>query len=95
VVERILTRHPQEGKSGVNVETRKYEAIREAILESIRARGEISFKDLTAEVRGRLEGRFDGSISWYVTTVKLDLEARGIIERVPKRRPQHLRIVEG
>jgi hypothetical protein len=26
---------------------------------------------------------FEGSIPWYVTTVKLDLEARGVIERVP------------
>jgi len=94
MVERILTKHPQEGKSGVNIERRKYETIREAMLESIRGQGEITFKTLTAAVRDRLEGRFEGSISWYVTTVKLDLEARGIIERIPKRTPQHLRIVE-
>ena len=37
----------------------------------------------------------EGSISWYVTTVKLDLEARGLIERVPRSRPQRLRMAEG
>jgi hypothetical protein len=92
--ERILTKHPEAGNQGVNIERGKYDAIREAILESIRTQGEITFRDLTAEVRQRLEGRFQGSISWYVTTVKLDLEARGIIERIPNRKPQHLRLAE-
>lgn len=33
------------------------------------------------------------SVSWYTTTVKLDMEARGLIERIPGSRPQALRIV--
>ena len=92
MVERIQTRHPEEGKSGVNIDRHKYEVMREAILETLQAHGEISFRDLSAEVGRRLEDRFDGSISWYVTTVKLDLEARGAIERIPGRKPQHLRM---
>lgn len=91
--EKILTRHPDEGKSGVNIDKQKYDVIREAILEAIRDHGEITFKELTENVRRKLEGTFDGSIPWYVTTVKLDLEARGIIERIPKRSPQQLRLV--
>ena len=92
--EKIMTRHPDPGKSGVNISRQKYDAIRAAILDAIRARGEITFKDLAQDVRTGLADRFDGSISWYVTTVKLDLEARGLIERVPKSRPQRLRLVE-
>ena len=88
-----MTRHPDPGKSGVNISRQKYDAIRVAILDAIRARGEITFTELTQDVRIRLEGTFEGSISWYVTTVKLDLEARGLIERVPKSRPQRLRLV--
>ena len=29
---------------------------------------------------------------WYVTTVKLDLEARGQLKRVPKSRPQRVKL---
>ena len=91
--EKIMTRHPDPGKSGVNISKQKYDVVRAAIVHAISARGEITFKELTQDVQARLEGTFDGSISWYVTTVKLDLEARGLIERVPKSRPQRLRLV--
>lgn len=89
MTEKILTLHPA-GKTGVNIEKRKYDTMREAILESLREHGVMTFDDLTADVRRRLEGAFAGSISWYVTTVKLDLEARGEIARVPKSSPQRL-----
>ncbi len=36
-----------------------------------------------------------GSIGWYTTTVKLDLEARGLIERIEGSKPQRLRRVKG
>lgn len=89
---RILTRHPEPGKSGVNLARKKYDMIRDTILEAIRARGEIDFKDLVEEVDHRLAGRFDGSVPWYVTTIKLDLEARGLIDRIPGSKPQRLRL---
>ena len=47
--------------------------------------GEITFGELVADVRCELADRFDGSVTWYVTPVKLDLEARGVIERIPKK----------
>ena len=90
--EKIMTLHPQ-GKSGVNISKKKYETVRIAIQDALRTQPGMTFKELTEEVRQKLEGSFDGSISWYVTTVKLDLEARGIIERIPNRTPQRLRLV--
>ncbi len=54
----------------------------------------MTFAELNQDVHAQLEASFDGSISWYVTTVKLDLEARKVIERVPGSRPQRLRMVE-
>jgi hypothetical protein len=32
-----------------------------------------------------------GSVRWYTKAVQLDLEAKGIIERVPKKSPIRLR----
>jgi hypothetical protein len=90
--EKVLTLHPQ-GKSGVNISKAKYDTISRAIQDSLRTRRSMTFKEVTEEVGRMLEGSFDGSISWYVTTVKLDLEARGIIERIPNSTPQRLRLV--
>jgi hypothetical protein len=90
VMDKILTLHPQAGKQGVRIETGKYSVIREAILDAVRTHGEISFEALTESVETRLQGSFNGSIPWYVITVKLDLEARGEIRRVPGSKPQRI-----
>ena len=89
----ILTRHPERGKQGVNISQQKYALVRQAILNSIRQHGEISIKGLMEDVKGKLDGQLDGSVPWYVTTVKLDLVARGLIERLPGYHPQLLRLV--
>jgi hypothetical protein len=91
-MEKIETLHPDPSKQGVNISRAKYDLIRETILDLIRDRGEITFADLTTQCKEQLAGRFEGSIPWYVVTVKLDLEARGEIERIPNRRPQQLRL---
>ena len=89
--EKILTRHP-DNKQGVNISKKRYEAIRQAIIDVLVEQQEIEFKELPEAVDQKLGGNFDGSISWYVTTVKLDLEARGVVERIPKHSPQRLRL---
>jgi len=89
---KILTQHP-EGKQGVNISRAKYEMIRKAILDAIHSQGIVTFQGLVSLIEFQLRNRFEGSISWYVTTVKLDLEARGEIERVPDTDPQQLRLV--
>jgi hypothetical protein len=91
VEEKVLTLDP-EGKQGVYFSKEKYTVIREAILSILVDQGEILFKDLPAAVDRQLQGNFDGLISWYVTTVKLDLEARKLIVRVAQSRPQRLRL---
>lgn len=88
--EKILTRHPY-GKAGVNISKVKYNQIKKFIMANIDAEGEISFEEITDRAVDQLTDSFEGSIPWYVVTVKLDLEARSIIERIPKRSPQMLR----
>lgn len=87
--EKILTRHP-EGKKGVNISKDKYDIVKNAIEESFRENGELSYTELTEQVKQKLSGNFSGSIPWYVVTVKLDMEARGLIKKVPRTSPQKL-----
>ncbi len=89
---KVFAQNPDRAKQGVNISQEKYEIIREQIIAALREAGEVVFKDLPAIVKRRLKGKFDGSVSWYTTVVKLDLEARRIIERVPQSKPQRIRL---
>jgi uncharacterized protein DUF6958 len=87
----IRTLHPEK-KQGVKISKEKYEIIRKAILCVLETQKEISFMNLSRAVEKEVNGNFEGSVTWYVTTVKLDLEARGQIKRVPKSRPQLVKL---
>ncbi|MCI0552256.1 MAG: hypothetical protein L0287_14995 [Anaerolineae bacterium] len=87
----ILTLHPEK-KKGVNISREKYEMIRKAIITTLRANKEMTFMALSRAVEKQLGNKFEGSVMWYVTTVKLDLEARGAIKRVANSRPQLVRL---
>jgi hypothetical protein len=88
--DRILTLHP-EGKQGVNISKRKYNIMRQAIIECLSQGEELTYSQLANAVEERLAGQFDGSLRWYFTTVKLDLEARQIMERTSSK-PQLIRL---
>ena len=77
--EKIVTKHPQ-GKSGKNISKQTYELFKNALVSTLR-RKELSHSELFAQLNKTLKGKFSGNISWYAETVKLDLEARNVIER--------------
>jgi len=54
----------------------------------------MTFYGLYDAVSEKLEGKFEGSVGWYYATVKLDLEARKLIERIPGSKPQIIRLVQ-
>jgi uncharacterized protein DUF6958 len=87
----IRTLHPGK-KQGVKISREKYEIIRKAILCVLQAEKEITFMNLSRAVEKEVNGNFEGSVTWYVTTVKLDLEARGQIKRVTNSRPQLVKL---
>ena len=88
----IRTLHPEK-KQGVNISKKKYELIHNAILCVLKEQKEMTFMNLSRAVEKEVNGNFDGSVMWYVTTVKLDMEARGEVKRVPNSRPQLVRLV--
>ncbi|NBC83272.1 MAG: hypothetical protein GVY19_07805 [Bacteroidetes bacterium] len=89
--EKITTLHPQ-GKKGVNILKRRYDAISQFILNTLKTRGEISFEELTDLAVDELTNSFDGKVVWYMVIVKLDPEAGKVIERVPRSSPHKLRL---
>jgi hypothetical protein len=95
--ERIECRTPTPGKKPTRISKTKFDRIREAIHRVVPARGDgVAFGELTGLVEGDLtpdEIAQFGSLMWYVTTVKLELEVRGELERVPGPGPQRLRRV--
>ena len=97
--DRVLCRNPDPAKHGTRIPRWKYELVRDAILHALDSRPEgFPFRDLPSFV-GRTLTPDDvhrvGSVSWHTTVVKLELEARGEIERVPGSQPQLLRRARG
>jgi hypothetical protein len=91
---KILAKNPDPKKRGVNISEEKYTPIRDAIVKALTDQPELTFQELLTVVENQLAGNFDGSINWYTTNVKLDLEARKVIERVPDTKPHRLRLVK-
>lgn len=89
--ERILTAHPQ-GKKGVSIALDKYDQIQSFILKTLRSKNEIFFSELSDLAMAELSPTFEGKVLWYLVTVKLDLEAKKIIERIPESSPHRLRL---
>ena len=85
--------HPDPTKQGTRLNAQRYRLMRDALLAVIPAKAPgVAFAELSELVRPLLAGTAfgDASVGWHVTTVKLDLEARGWVARVPGRGPQHV-----
>jgi hypothetical protein len=87
---KVLTKHPL-GKSGRSVNEEDYTLFANAIVSALR-RKERTHTELVNELTKRLNGTFAGNVSWYAMTVKLDLEARGVIARRSSK-PQTYRLL--
>lgn len=87
--DKILTKHPF-GKTGRNITRKNYETLKEAILSALKNK-ELTHTELFDSLHKKLKDKFSGNISWYGETVKLDLEARKIIERTASK-PQKYRL---
>ncbi len=88
--EKVLTLHPDGGKSGKRITREKYDIVRAALVGCLQD-GSLTQAELMRCVTETLRG-FQGSPAWYAETVKLDLEARGVIERMATK-PQTYRLL--
>lgn len=88
--EYIQTLHPVKGKINKKIVLYKYELIKENIL-NILTYLEPTHTELMEELYNKVKDNFEGGVQWYGETVKLDLEARDIIERI-KGKPEKYRL---
>jgi hypothetical protein len=90
--ERIQTLHPQGDKTNKKISLKKYNFIREHIL-AILSETQPTHTELMEELYARVKDNFEGGVQWYGETVKLDLEARKLIERT-KSKPEKYRLTK-
>jgi hypothetical protein len=88
----IQTLHPKAGKTNKCISFEKYELIKENIL-SILSKAESTHTKLMEAIYENIKDTFEGGIQWYGETVKLDLEARALIERTGSK-PEKYRLLK-
>lgn len=89
---RIQTLHPTAGKTNKNICLDKYEFIKKHLL-AILLETALTHTDLMEKLYDSVKDDFDGGVQWYGETVKLDLEARKLIERTNDK-PQKYKLVK-
>ena len=86
--------HPDPDKKGARVTKATYDAYRSVLLDVIPAdENGVFLSDLNRLIEPHLPSDIieNTSIMWWIMCVKLDLEARSIIERVPGKGKQRVR----
>ena len=86
----IQTLHPQEGKINKKISLDKYNFIKANLL-AILHEVEPTHTELMEVLYVRVKDTVDGGVQWYGEVVKLDLEARQIIERT-KTKPEKYKL---
>jgi hypothetical protein len=80
----IQTLHPDPAKTNKVISEEKYHFIRKHLL-AILKHSEPTQLEMMGALHEQVKDHFDGSPHWYGETVKLDLEARGLVERTGKK----------
>lgn len=91
---RTMMKNPNTGRDDTTIATEIYEPVRDAILAALDAEDELSNEDLYDEVSRRTPPEMweTAKLLWYVTTVKLHLEANEWLTK--KGSPQILQITD-
>lgn len=93
MTEYIQTLHPDPAKTNKRIVLSKYDFIKKELLGVLKGKC-LTHTDLMEALYQQVKDNFEGGVQWYGETVKLDLEARKIIERTGEK-PDKYRIVRG
>ena len=96
--ERIVCQTPTPGKKPTRIHKWKYDLLRAIITDIVAGSPDgVEFRGLPGLIEAHLSPEQLtnlGSVSWYTTCVKLDMEVRGDIVRVADARPRRLRLAD-
>ncbi len=74
---KILTQNPDPTKKGVSIDRDKYDFIHSEILKALKDKGPLGAMQLVKELDSRVgDKKFGGSVGWYTTAIRLDMEAK-------------------
>lgn len=85
----IQLKHPA-GKKAVSMDKGKYDLVKKPLLRQLKARDGSTHAEMLQAILNEFDEngtKFDGSVEWHMEWVKLDLEARDEIRRIPKTSP--------
>ena len=88
-MEKVQLIHP-EGKKAISMDKIKYDALKSAFIECIKAKKAAPFDELLLCVKASLEGKkieIKGVLQWNLFWVSLDLEARQELKKDKKVSP--------
>lgn len=80
---KIQLLHPA-GKNAVKIDTEKYEVMSNAITQCLDKQS-LTHKEMQEAINSYFKKKkivFDGSVEWYMESVKLDLEAKKVVSRI-------------
>ena len=81
-----------EPMQGAAILIQRYNLIKKFILTILEEEGPCSYNYINYFISDKLFALFDGQVSRYVDLVKIDLEEKRIIERVPNSKIHKIRI---
>jgi hypothetical protein len=90
VEKKIQLKHP-DGKKAPSIATDTYDAICKSLIGCLTRKKKATYAAMVREVGADFKiskTKFRGSLQWYVEWVRLDLEAKGTLKKIPKTSPQ-------
>ena len=93
---KVMCQTPTPGRQPTRIDRWKYDLVHSAILAVIPTNDQgVEFRELPGLVEDHINPadlEKLGSVSWYTTTVKLDMKVKRELERIPGSKPLKLRI---
>lgn len=87
--EEVVRTHRPDGRPGVILLKQEYDFLCSFILSTIEKSDSITLNDLLEKAHAALDGKWSGDLSWKILQVKMDLEARHLLEVMVATRRRH------